>query len=166
MRSAARLRSQGSRRGKSESATGVKRWQPVPRSPKTNSSKFTRPRSASVPSVAWARRWSSKKKTVGFDQNGTPPKTGSDREPVLQPPTLADAVDKKLPMRAQKLAAISDCGNAAAGGYHYHVVPGSGANVRKACGFMDITVTVPTAGRAFSYDRYVVGRSGARWFGS
>src|ERR1051325_9718595 len=49
------------------------------------------------------------KATVGFNEGGRPlNKTGSSSEPVFRPPTLAQAgIDKKLSMRAQRLALLS-----------------------------------------------------------
>ena len=45
--------------------------------------------------------------TVGLNEDGRPKRTGSHKEPVSAPPTLAEAgIDKKLSVRAQKAAAI------------------------------------------------------------
>ena len=50
------------------------------------------------------------KETAGLNQGGRPTeKTGSQEEPVLQPPTLAEVgIDKKLSSHAQKVAAIPE----------------------------------------------------------
>src|SRR5690606_32625761 len=48
------------------------------------------------------------KETVGLNEGGRPKKTGSDMEPVSKPTLEQAGIDKKLSMRAQKLAAVPE----------------------------------------------------------